>query len=291
MTTSIPGGETATPLTPLDPTQASASAIIQSQLQQWGLESLSSVVNDLIRQGYGTDAITLQLEQTPEYKQRFAANDARQKAGLPVLSPAEYIATERSYRQVLQQYGLPSGFWDQPSDFQTLLANDMSPDELKTRAQDAQAVYLNADPFTRQAFAQMFGGSAAGAGIAAILDPDTALPIIQRMTAASQIGGAALANGLGVDADRFQQYADQGVTQAQADKAFGQIGQTFDTDKQIAARFGNQWSQANAEQATLLGNGPASKQQAAMYDAEKQLFNARGSADQNTTSTRATGSY
>lgn len=301
MTMSIPLGESPTSLTgatpsptpsapPLDPNQATASQIIQQQLSQWGLSTLAPLVNNLIRQGYGQDAILLQLEQSPEFKARFSGNDARGKAGLPVLSPAEYIATERSYAQVLQQYGIPSGFWDSQADFAKLIGNDMSASELQARAQDAQAVWLSKDTSTRQAWTQMYGLSD-GAAIASILDPQTALPIVQRMTAASQIGGAALQNGLGIDQSRMEQYADLGVSQSQAQKGFGQIAEQLGTDQQIAARFGTSWTQAQAEQATLLGNGQAQKQQNDLENAEKQLFSARASADQNTTATRSTGSY
>jgi hypothetical protein len=274
----------------LDPTQAGASAIIKQQLTQWGIPTLSGAVDKLIRQGYGQDAILLQLEQTPEFKARFSGNDARGKAGLPVLTPAEYIATERSYQQVMNSFGIPGGFWDSQADMAKLIANDMSPDELKTRAQDAQAVWLSKDTATRQAWTQMFGLTD-GAGIAAILDPETALPVVQRMTTAAQIGGAAINNGMATDATRFQQYADQGVTQAQAQKAFGQLGATFGTEQQLADRYGTSWSQAQAEGADLGLDGQAAAKQSQLYDAEKALFGARGSADNNTNSTRASGSY
>jgi hypothetical protein len=264
--------------------------IIQNQLSQWGLDSLTGTVNDLIRQGYGTDAITLQLQATPAYKQRFAANEARVKAGLPALTPAEYIATERSYRQVLQQYEMPQGFWDQPEDFHKLLSNDVSPAELQARAQDAQAVWLNQDPTVQHAWTQMYGLSG-GAAIASILDPQTALPIVQRMTTASQIGGAALANGLQVDQKQDELMASMGVNQQQAQKGYGQIAQTFGTDQQAAVRAGMAYSQADAENATILQQGPAMAKQKQIYDSEAALFAGRGSADQTTQAGRTAGSY
>jgi hypothetical protein len=263
---------------PLNPTQLGASAIIQQQLSQWGLESLTDT------------PITLQLQATPEYKQRFAANEARVKAGLAALSPAEYIATENSYRQVLQSYGLPQGFYDQHTDFQGLLANDISPEELKQRASDAQSVWLNTDPFTKQAWKQMYGLSD-GAALASILDPAKALPIVQRMTTASQIGGAALANGLQANQSRDELMAGLGVTQSQAQKGYGQIAQTFAGDQQSAARAGMAYSQSDAENATLLQQGQAMAKQQQVYDSEKALFGGRGSADQNTQAGRTAGSY
>jgi hypothetical protein len=275
---------------PLDPTQASATQIIDQQLQSWGLDSLTSTVSKLIREGWGSDAITLQLQQTPEYQQRFSANQARVKNGLAALSPADYIATENSYRQVMQQYGLPSGFYDQNSDFAGLIANDISPDEVKTRAQDAQAVWLQTDPAVKQAWSQMYGLSD-GAAIASILDPGKALPIVQRMTTASQIGGAALTNGLQVNQQQDERMADLGVTQAQAQKGYGQIAQSFALDQQSAKRAGLAYSQADAENATILQQGAAMAKQRQIYDSEQAMFTGRGSADQNTQAVRTAGSY
>lgn len=275
---------------PLDPTQATASAIIDQQLRQWGLDSLTGTVSQLIREGWGNDAITLQLQKTPEYQARFAGNQARVKAGFSALTPAEYIATENAYKQVMRQYGLPSGFYDSPTEMAGLIGNDISPDEMKTRAQDAQAVWLSQDPYTKQAWKQMYGLSD-GAAIASILDPTKALPIVQRMTTASQIGGAAIANGLQVTQSRDEMLADMGVTQAQAQKGYGQIAQTFALDQQAARRAGLAYSQTDAENATLLQQGQAMAKQKQIYDSEQAMFTGRGSADQNTQATRSAGSY
>jgi hypothetical protein len=108
--------------------QRDAATILQNVFAQYGLGSLAGQITGFIQQGYSADAISILLQNTPEYKQRFAANDARLKKGLPALSPAEYIATERSYRQVMSAAGLPLGFYDQTSDFQKFLENDMSSD-------------------------------------------------------------------------------------------------------------------------------------------------------------------
>lgn len=271
--------------------QASASTIIQQQLSQWGLDTLAGDVNDLIRQGYGTDAITLQLQQTTAYKQRFAANDARVKNGLGVLSPAEYISAENSYRQVLQNYGLPTGFYDSHDDFANFLANDVSPTEVDARAKAAQQVWLSTDTATQSAWKSYYGLTD-GAAIASILDPDTALPTVQRMATASQIGGAATNNGLAApDQQRAEQLADLGVSQSQAQKGYGQIAYTFADDKAAASRFGTSFNQTDAENAQLLGDGAALRKQSDITDAEKALFGGRASADNNTQNQRTSGSY
>lgn len=276
--------------TDLNPDQATASAIIQQQLAQWGLDSLSGKVSDLIRQGLGSDAITIQLEATPEYKARFAGNTARIANGLAALTPAQYIATENSYRQVLQSYGLPATFYDQPADFQKLIENDLSPDEVKSRASDAQAIWLGSDPTVKSVWRDFYGLSD-GAAIASILDPNRATTVVHNMAQTAQAGAAARDNGLVADQDRITKYVDQGMTLSQLQQGFQQVGQALPTDQSIAARFGTTFDQADEEGATISGLASAKRKQAELYDSERQLFAGRASADQTSLNRRPGGNY
>src|SRR5690242_18300662 len=138
---------TTTPSTPSLPTTQTAYsqdafAYLSSIFASYGLSSLAPAIKNFLTQGYGTDTVALLLQETPEYKQRFAANDARIKAGLPALSPAEYLSVESAYRQVMSAAGVPKGFYDQPSDFQKWIADDVSPTEIKGRV-DAATDFIN----------------------------------------------------------------------------------------------------------------------------------------------------
>lgn len=275
----------------LNPTTAGAKAILQAQLRAWGLGVLADKAWEIKKQGYGDDAVMLQLSETKEYQQRFSANQQRVAKGLAALTPGDYIAAENSYRQVLQQYGLPSGFYDHQDDFHNFIANDVSPTEVKDRATVAQQVWLSKDDATKQAWKSYYGLSD-GAAIASILDPHKALPVVQRMAAAAQIGGAAHQNGLtNPTAQRAEQLADLGVTQQAAQKGYGQIAATLGDVQASASRFGTSFTQTDAENAQLLGQGPALRKQADIAAAEKALFGSRASADQNTEVRRASGSY
>lgn len=276
---------------PMDPLQTSAYAIIQQQLSQWGISELAQDAYDLTLQGYGTDAITVQLQNTDAYRQRFSANETRIKNGLAALTPGDYIAAENSYAQVLKQYGLPAGFYDSRDDFAGFIAGDVSPAELDSRAKAAQQVWLSQDTGTQQAWKSYYGLTD-GAAIASILDPDKSLPMVQRMTTSAQIGGAALNNGFAApDADRAAYLADQGVSQAQAQKGYGQIAATYTDVSAAASRYGTSFSQTDAENATLLGDGSAVRKQTDIANAEKALFGGRASADNNTQNQRTSGSY
>lgn len=272
------------------PGETSARLIIRDYLRQWGLLELADDVDQLIREGLGTDAITLQLRETAAYKKRFAANEARERAGLPVLSPAEYIAAEDAYRQVLRTYGLPASFYDQTQDFEQFLAKDVAPEELNARAAAAQQVWLSSDPQVRQTWRDFYGLTD-GAAIASILDPDKALPIVQRMVTATQLGALAARNDLSADRSRYETYADQGITAQQAAQGFAEIGQTLSTDQAIAHRFGQTFTQAEEEAARVVGTASALRKQRELANSEKALFDGKAAADQRSLSRRSSGSY
>jgi hypothetical protein len=55
--------------------------------KNYGLESLAPLIKQYVQDGYSADTVTLKLQDAPEYQRRFAGNESRKKAGLPVLSP------------------------------------------------------------------------------------------------------------------------------------------------------------------------------------------------------------
>jgi hypothetical protein len=274
----------------LDPDQQTASEIISAQLSSWGLGSLAGKVSDLIREGLSSDAVTLRLQATDEYKQRFAANAARTAKGLAALSPAEYIAAENSYRQVLQSYGLPATFYDSQDDYRRFLENDLSPTELQDRAKVAQQVWLSTDQQTKNVWRDWYGLSD-GAAIASILDPAKALPIVQTQAEAARAGGIARANGLTADQGRITRYLDQGIAADQLAQGFGEIGAVHDVDQAIGRRFGTDLSQTVEEQSRIEGLASARRAQQSAYASEQALFNARAGADKTSLSRRTAGSY
>lgn len=274
----------------LDPAQMGASAFIKAMLQEWGVPELYNDALRLIREGLDADAITLQLEETQAFKTRFSANEDRRKRGLPALSPAEYIATERQYRQVLRQYGLPAGFYDSNDDVKKFLSADVSPAELASRAQSAQTIWLSGNEDYRNVWRDFYGLSD-GDAIAAMLDPKTAMPLVEQRVAATQIGAAARRQGLDVNADRAQQLGAMGVDEQAALTGYSQIAATAETDKGIASRFGDTFTQSDEEDDRLLGLASAARKRKQLYGKEAALFTQRGGSAEGSFSRQAAGQY
>lgn len=204
--------------------QQNALAYLTSTLDQWGLGSLASWAWNQITLGLGNDYIIQQLRQTSEYKTRFAGMALRSTAGLAPISESEYIATERSYAQVLRAQGLPAGLYDTPDDFAQLIGFDVSPQEFNTRITDKYARVANQAPEIRSAFDSYFGVGGGDAALAAVfMDPSRGLPELEKMVAASEIGGTGSRFGFGVDRTLAMQLAGQGVTEQGAETGFGNL--------------------------------------------------------------------
>lgn len=212
----------------------------------YGLGTLAPKIFDYIKQGYSADTISLLLQQTTEYKQRFAGNEARAKAGLAILSPDQYLATEASYRQILQSAGMPKGFYDQPSDFAAWIGSDVSPTEINDRVNMALEFTANANLAAKQALKGMYGIDDASVA-AYFLDQKKAEPLLKKQAAAAEIGAAALQRGFDLDKDYFEAFASEGITGAQAQQGFSVLADSYESLKAIAARYGEDWTQREAE--------------------------------------------
>lgn len=260
---------------------------LQAMFSQFGLGSLAGKIYDFVKQGYGADTIGLLLQDTKEYKQRFAANEIRVKAGLPVLNPAEYLSAESAYRQILDSAGMPKGFYDNPADFQKWIAADVSPTEIKSRVDMATERVNQIDPLGRAALFQMYGVGE-GEIAAYFLDRRTAEPLLKKQSAAAAIGAAALRRGFGLNRPDMESYAELGISAQDAEAAYGRIADSFETMMGIAGRYGSSWTQREAEQevftpgaAGSVGSESAFEKGKRLKSQERALFSGgRGSSTQ-----------
>ena len=228
----------------LNASRQNAIVFLTSTFSDMGLGAdIAAAVTDLVKQGYTADTIQM-MAQDPKstnplavaFQARFPANAARMAAGLPVLSPSEYLATERSYAQVLQSYGLPSGFAQNKDVFTKLLTNDVSPTELNSRANTAKQVIENSDPVVTQQL-QAYYGLSQGDMIAHVLDPGIATPIIEKQIGTSQIGAEAARAGTNINQSYAEQLRSVGITQSQANTGFQNIAQSETGMQELATRY------------------------------------------------------
>jgi hypothetical protein len=220
-----------------------------AQMKTWGLlktdangnldaasQALSDQIKNLAFTDAGADTISLALQNSDAYKARFSGNEARKAAGLAVLSPAEYIATENAYTQVLRNAGVPSGFYSTTAQMAKLIGADVSATELQGRIDLAKQSIANADPYYTQTL-QNFYGLSSGDMIAHVLDPSVAMPLLQQQASSTAIGTEAARQATNISLTYAQQLAAMGVTQAQAAQGFQSIAQQLPATQALASRY------------------------------------------------------
>ena len=244
-----PTGQTGTAASALTGANRDAYDSLVNLFTSYGLGSLAPTIMGYVQQGYGSDTITVLLQQTDAYKQRFAGNAIRQQNGLSVLSPADYLSAEQSYQAVMRAAGLPQGFYDSPQDFTNFIGQNVSASELQSRVTLASQATLTASPAYTQALQQM--GLSKGDLTAYFLDPTKALPLLQQQANTAAIGSEALQRGLTFDQSYATQLAQAGFTQSQAAQGYGQISQEFNTFNQIAQQYGQGYTYGQEEQAVF----------------------------------------
>lgn len=236
-------------------------AVLQDRFSKYGLSGLANKIKELAIDGATEATITLGLQATDEYKQRFKANEIRIKNNLSVLQPAEYLNLEDGYRQVLRAYGLRQ--FDNDDYVQQFIANDISAAELSNRVVTAVQRVQNADPAVSKQLRDYYGiGS--GDLVAYVLDPQQQFQKIERQVAAAEIGVAAGRQGLTAGVGVAEQLAAQGVSQAEAQKGYATIADILPTAEKLSSIYGETsgvtYGQSEAEQEVF--NSLASAQRA-----------------------------
>ena len=259
-----------------DAARQDAIAVLTDRFTKFGLSSLVSKIKELAITGASEATISLQLQETPEYKQRFSANDLRIKKGLTVLSPAEYLANEDRYRQALRAYGLTQ--FDNDAYVSQFIANDVSPTELSNRIVTAVQRVQNADPAVAKQLKDYYNIGQTDL-VAYVLDPEQQFQKIERQVAAAEIGVAAGRQGLQAGVGVAEQLAAQGVSQAEAQKGYATIADILPTAEKLSGIYGTTlegYNQATAEQEVF--NSLASAQRARQKLTAREIAQFSGSS-------------
>ena len=258
----------------------SAYSLLYQEFAQYGLGALVEPLQQYIQEGLSPAEFTLRLRETPAYKKRFAANAQRVAKGLGALTEAEYIGLEDQYQNIMRNYGLPASYYEkgdmgvQPG-FEKFLANDVSAAELEDRIVTAQKRVINANPEVANALKQFYPDITNGDILAYTLDPTQGLEAIKRKVTAAEIGGAAMAQGLGTSVSRAEELARYGVTKDAAQQGFETVAQVAPRGGQLAAIYGQgPYTQATAEAEifNLAGSADAAKQRKKLTELEQASF-------------------
>lgn len=263
----------------LSETDKDAYALLKEVFMSYGLEELVPSITKLMSNNVGPNQASLMLKTNPEYNapylKRFGGNEARRKAGLNVLSEAEYLDLENSYSQTLNAYGLKNYFGTTTDAKRTamsnIIGNDISATEFKERVDTVVTRVNNADPKIKETLKTFYGIKEEDL-TSYFLNPTDNLPKLQEKVAAAEIGAAAANQNLAYSKTSAEDLAKFGITKAQAQEGYSTIGEVLPTASKLGDIYGDQYTQAIAEQEVFKGTASAKRKRTQLAEREKASF-------------------
>jgi hypothetical protein len=280
----------------------SAFDLLSSQFAQYGLQALVDPLKGLIQENISPSEFAVRLRQTEPYKKRFAANTARIAGGLATLSEGEYIGLEDQYQNIMRNYGLPSTYYTKgdlgrQEGFEKLIGYDVSAVELEDRISTAQKRVINAPPEVTAALKAFYPSITNADILAYTLDPTKGLDDIKRKITASEIGGAAMAQGLTTSLDATGQslgaeaLTKLGVTQEEAQRGFSNIASILPTAEKLSSIYGGEdYTRLQAEQEQFKQLASAKRARESLTALETAQFGSSAGTNKSSL-TSSTGQY
>lgn len=224
---------------------------LANTLKSYGMEGIDKVVAQ-IRADYPeisqSDLLSLLKNDTRYnklYTTRFAGNAKLKAAGLPTLDDATYLKTEKEYEKIFKAYGVTN--LANRDYYATLIGNSMDAVDVSSRIDLAYKVYKG-NPQVKNAFNTFYGTVTDGDVVAAMLDPVTQVPLLQKKITVAEIGGAALQQNLSTSLARASELEAFGVTAAQAQAGYQAIAQGLPTyEKLLEMKYGEDIATVDAQ--------------------------------------------
>jgi hypothetical protein len=265
--------------------------VMTDRFNKYNLRGLIPTITRLAREGATESTITFALQETDDYKRRFRANEERMKKGLTVLTPAEYLNLEDSYRQTLRAYGLKQ--FDTDDYVSQFISNDMSPAELSNRVATAVQRVQNADPAITNTLRDFYGIGQNDL-VAYVLDPNQQLQKIERQVAAAEIGSAGRLQGINVGVPVAEQLAAQGITQAEAQRGYATIADILPTAEKLSGLYGKSmetYGLAEGEQEVFNTLASAQRKRKNLIGREIAEFSGQSGVGRGSLGTATGGQY
>jgi len=255
-----------------------------------GSEEIAREVRRMIIDGV-TDfqQIELGLRDTKAWQKRFAGNELRLKAGLNALSVSEYLSTEKSMADVLHNAGLPMGFYDDPADFAKWIGHSVSPSELASRVTAAVDLKNREDPAVTAELRRR--GLSEGDITAYFLDPDRAMPILQKQYQSTLIGAAARRAGTTTDTEYADKLAGMGITEQQAAAGFGTVADITHPLKELGDVYGEDYNKDDAQAEVFENSAAAARKRKKISGQETAAFSGSSGTSQQSLGRSSAGSY
>lgn len=192
-------------------------------LQQYGLGGMLDWVRGKLIAGASEAEIQLELYDQPAFQARFPAIKARMDKGLTPVSVSEILEYETRGRELMRQAGLTGNQYTSSAYLQGLMTQDVSLAEVQERLQDGLLRVQNAPAEVRTVFGSYFGTNGDAALAQLFLDPERALPELEKMAATAVAGGIGERFGVQIAQGIAREIADTGASDAAIWQGFANL--------------------------------------------------------------------
>ena len=189
---------------------------LADELWGWAQEKVLDPTYDLAN-------ITLDLQQTNAFKQRFPAIDMMRSAEVTPVSPSEYINFETNVKKLLTKYNIEGQSLNFDGLITSLLVNTVGEVEVENRLNSAMRVLGNVPPEVTDMYYEWFGEDVGISNLMkTFLDPNDewggSWQEIQDEVATAEVGGWArmrlnLDTSMDIREESAKAIAQQGLTQ------------------------------------------------------------------------------
>jgi len=261
-----------------------AFALIQDTMRAYGftdteLSELSGFIEkSIIDPNVGPNQAILNMRNLAVYQGRFVGNKTRLDKGLNALSEADYLQQEKDYGQYFQQYGVAN--LATRSQMATMIGNDISPTEAKTRIGLAVDRVKNSDPQVMAQLKTYYPTLTDADLVTYFLKPEQVLPELQKKVTASEIGAAAVGQNLATT--NALDLANYGVDRATALAGYSDIKSVLPISGKLSDIYGEaniKYDQTAAESEFFKQNQDAAEKRRRLKSMERASFTGATSAN------------
>jgi hypothetical protein len=211
-----------------------------------------------------SEGFYLQLINTKSYYDRFGSvNEARLKQGYKALDEKTIVGMEDEYQKVLTSYNMPTGFYDQTTDFQSFLKNNLTNVDVANVIQAYRDfVTTGTDSNVRKQLKESYG-IGDEALTAYMIDPTKGQAILEQISGKNMNTAAALLEGLTAEqANMAQAYGAGSLGYSTQRQKYSQVQRELQTTGNLAAIYGENFGAKEAIAAEFGGDVTAQAQAA-----------------------------
>lgn len=211
-----------------------------------------------------SEGFYLQLINTKSYYERFGkVNEARLAQGYKALDEKTIVGMEDEYQKVLTSYNMPTGFYDQTTDFQSFLKNNLTNVDVANIIQAYRDfVTTGTDSNVRKQLKDLYG-IGDEALTAYMIDPAKGQGILEQIAGKNMNTAAALIEGLTAEeANMAQTYGAGSLGYGSQRQKYSQVQRELQTTGNLAAIYGENFGAKEAIAAEFGGDVQAQAQAA-----------------------------